>query len=174
MDRSKAMAGLLVAVFVLTSPDVTSAAGHKRLSQSGSGSNCWRFKETERSFARKINADRSLKALGNLGLDRELSKAARVHTWAMARRNELYHTPSDTLRRRITNWTILGENVGVGSSVDSLHDAFMNSPAHKANILYNTFRYVGVGVLQKDGRMWVTVIFAAGKDPGTTLPMPPC
>lgn len=176
MNRSKTIAGLLVAAFVMTSAPATSAGGHKRLSQSGSGSTgkCWRTKDTERSFVRKINAARSLIALGKLDYDRQLSKAARVHTWAMARRAELYHTPSDTLRRRITNWTILGENVGVGGGVDSLHEAFMNSPAHKANILYNAFRHVGVGVLQKNGRMWVTVIFEAVKDPGTRLPMPPC
>lgn len=97
-----------------------------------------------------------------------------MHTWAMVRQQKLYHTPSDTLRHRITNWTILGENVGVGGNVESLHKAFMDSPAHRENILYPTFRYVGVGVLKRDGRMWVTVIFAAGEDPGTRLPMPAC
>lgn len=175
MDSSKAIAVVLAATVVLAAAPTTSArVRDRRDGDSRSEKKCWRFKDTERGFARKINAARALKSVGKLSLDRQLSKAARVHTWAMARQEKLYHTPSDTLRRRITNWTILGENVGVGGDVESLHKAFMDSPAHRDNILYKTFRYVGVGVLKRDGRMWVTVIFAAVEDPGTTLPMPGC
>jgi uncharacterized protein YkwD len=87
---------------------------------------------------------------------------------------KLYHTPTGTLTRRITNWSILGENVGVGGTVDSLQRAFMNSPEHRANILYSKFHYVGLGVVQKRGRMWVTVEFEARSDPGTRLRPPAC
>lgn len=175
MDTSKAIAVVLAATVVLAAASTTSARVRDRRDEaSRSEKKCWRFKDTERGFARKINAARALQSVGKLSLDRQLSKAARVHTWAMARNEKLYHTPSDTLRRRITNWTILGENVGVGGDVESLHKAFMESPAHRDNVLYKTFRYVGVGVLKRDGRMWVTVIFAAVADPGTTLPMPGC
>lgn len=141
---------------------------------SGSDNTCWDYKRSERRFARKINGERTLDQVGKLRLDPELSKAARVHTRAMVRKNDLYHTPSDTLRKRVTNWTILGENVGVGNRVSSLHNAFMNSPAHRDNVLYPTFGHVGVGVLKKGGRMWVTIIFEAVANPGTTLPMPRC
>lgn len=175
MDSSKAIAVVLATTVVLAAAPTSSArVRDRRDGDSRSEKNCWRFKDTERGFARKINAARALESVSKLSLDRQLSKAARVHTWAMARQERLYHTPSDTLRRRITNWTILGENVGVGGDVESLHKAFMDSPAHRDNILYPTFRYVGVGVLKRDGRMWVTVIFAAVADPGTTLPMPGC
>jgi uncharacterized protein YkwD len=92
----------------------------------------------------------------------------------MWKADELYHTPSDKLRHRVTNWTVIGENVGVGGTVSSLHTAFMNSPAHKDNILYTAFRHVGIGVAKKNGRMWVTVIFEAIADPGTPLHMPTC
>jgi uncharacterized protein YkwD len=114
-----------------------------------------------------INVARS--SVQDLRLDPELSKVAKVHTRAMVKENSLFHTPSDTLRRRVTNWTTLGENVGVGSTVTSLHEAFMNSPAHRDNILYSSFRHVGVGVMREDGRMWVTVIFEARSDPGSPL-----
>lgn len=142
---------------------------------SGSGDNkCWRYKASERGFARKMNSARVLNGLNKLSLDPELSKVARKHTQEMWKKDELYHTPSDKLRSRVTSWTVIGENVGVGSTVASLHEAFMNSQAHKDNILYTTFRHVGVGVAQKNGRMWVTVIFEAIADPGTTLRMPTC
>ncbi|HWC13172.1 MAG TPA: CAP domain-containing protein [Actinomycetota bacterium] len=135
---------------------------------------CWTYKTSEKGFNRKMNGARTNAGLGKLSLDPELSKAARVHTKEMVTRNELYHTPSDKLRNRVTNWIILGENVGVGSTVASLHQAFMDSPAHRENIMNATFRHVGIGVLKKNGRMWVTVIFEAVTDPGTPLSMPKC
>ena len=173
MTYSRKIAGALTALFVISSAPVANA--ELRVSAAGTGDNqCWSTKRTERGFARKINGARGLKGVGRLTLDPELSKSARVHTWAMARQDRLYHTPSDTLRRRVTNWTMLGENVGYGSTVASLHEAFMNSPDHRDNVLYNSFRHVGIGVVKKGGRMWVTVIFEAVSDPGTTLPMPRC
>lgn len=121
----------------------------------------------EKKFARLINQARV--GVADLRMDRQLTKAAKVHTREMIKGNTLYHTPSDKLRRRVTNWTTLGENVGVGSTVTSLHQAFMNSPAHRDNILYSTYRYVGVGAIKANGRLWVTVIFEAKSDPGSPL-----
>jgi hypothetical protein len=185
MTFSKKLTGALATLFVVSSAPVAQAellrvpelleAPELDVSASGtSDAGCWDYKRKERGFARKINGARGIQGVGKVSLDPELSKAARVHTWAMARQDRLYHTPSDTLRHRVTNWTILGENVGYGNTVSSLHEAFMNSPDHRDNILYNTFRHVGIGALKKNGRLWVTVIFEAVSDPGTTLPMPRC
>lgn len=127
---------------------------------------CYSPTRPEKRFGRLINNARSAT---NLQLDPELSKAAKVHTKEMVRANSLHHTPSDVLRRRVTNWVELGENVGVGSTVTSLHQAFMDSTAHRDNILRSSYRYVGVGVVKKDGRMWVTVIFEARSNPGSPL-----
>lgn len=137
-------------------------------------STCWNYKTSEKKFARKANAARGQVGVGKMRIDPELSKVARKHTKEMIRANDLFHSTSEQLRNRVTNWTLLGENVGVGSSVDSLHTAFMNSPAHAANILNASYKYHGVGVIKANGRMWVTVIFSATEDPGTTLSMPRC
>ncbi len=135
---------------------------------------CWRYKDTERSFAKKINSARSGSSVAKLRLDKQLSKAARRHSWEMKTKSSLYHTPSGTLGRRVTRWRVLGENVGVGSTVRSLHRAFMASPAHRQNVLYRSYRHVGVGVTRRNGRIWVTIIFESANDPGTRLSMPPC
>ena len=127
---------------------------------------CYSPNTAERGFARLINVARGS---NDLRLDPELSKVAKVHTREMVRKKSLFHSTSTQLRNRITNWSSLGENVGVGSTVTSLHSAFMDSPAHRENIMYSTFRHVGVGVIKKDGRMWVTVIFEARSDPGSPL-----
>ena len=143
-------------------------------SAGGRDSRCWSYKGSEKSFVRKMNKSRRRKGRGRLSLDPELSRAARVHTAEMIRRNTLYHTSNSKLRRRIVGWSTLGENVGVGGSVRSLHKAFMRSTYHRSNVLYSRFRHTGVGVKSRRGRMWVTVIFEARRDPGTRLRMPRC
>lgn len=61
---------------------------------------------------------------------------------------------------RVTpNWTSVGENVGVGSSVDQIHDAFMSSSSHRSNVLGGDFDLVGIGVISSGGQLWVTVVF---------------
>ena len=165
---------LCIIALVATMAPVT-AQGDILSQVSATGDNqCWDYKPSERGFARKMNSARVLGGLSKLHLDPELARAARKHTQEMWTRDELYHTPSDKLRRRVTNWTVIGENVGVGGTVDSLHQAFMDSPGHRDNILYTTFRHVGIGVAKKNGRMWVTVIFEGVADPGTSLRMPTC
>jgi uncharacterized protein YkwD len=143
-------------------------------SAQAASSTCWDYRTAERGFARRINTERTDRNLGKLRLDPEASKAARVHTNEMIRNDELYHTPSTTLGRRVTNWIVLGENVGVGGSVGSLHEAFMNSEGHRDNVLYPTYRHVGIGTRHAHGRLWVTIIFEAVTDPGTSLKMPSC
>ncbi|HEU4481390.1 MAG TPA: CAP domain-containing protein [Actinomycetota bacterium] len=135
---------------------------------------CWNTKRSEKRFAKKINNARSNAGVRKLSLDPELSKVARKHTREMTGKGSLFHTTAEQFRKRVTNWTLLGENVGAGAGVSTLHTAFMSSPLHKANILKSSFRHVGVGVSKVNGTMWVTVVFEARSDPGTTLKMPSC
>ena len=155
------------ALFVGGAPATTAGA---QTSQGG----CWEVKGAERGFAKRINDVRSVAHRGTLRLDPELSRAARLHTREMVRAHKLHHTPSEKLSKRVTNWTILGENVGVGGDVQGLHDAFMASPGHARNVLYDSFRHVGIGTIKSRGQLWVTVIFEAETNPGTTLRMPKC
>jgi uncharacterized protein YkwD len=135
---------------------------------------CWRYKRAELAFAAKVNVARRAAGVGRIYLDRQLSRVAREHTYWMGRSGRLFHTASWKLRRRVTNWSVLGENVGVGAGVDRLQYAFMHSPEHRSNILYAPFRHLGVGVRWARGRMWVSVEFESHSDPGTRLSMPPC
>ena len=137
-------------------------------------SRCYRHNRVERSFARKMNKARNRSGRRRLSLDPEVSKVAMAHTRSMFRRAVLFHSPQSQLSRRVTRWSVLGENIGVGGSVKSLHKAFMASQLHRANILYSTFRHVGVGAAKKKGRLWVTVVFESRRDPGTRLRMPRC
>lgn len=111
----------------------------------------------EAQFARLINAERAGAGLGSLSSSGELVAVARRHSAVMAQSNNLHHNPN--LQSQVVDWLSIGENVGQGPSVPGLHDAFMNSPAHRDNILYHKYTELGVGVEVVDGRIWVTVVF---------------
>lgn len=61
------------------------------------------------------------------------------------------------------NWRSTGENVGTGGAVTSLHEAFVQSPGHYANMVGN-FNRVGVGVVVRNGRIWVAFNYLLGPD----------
>lgn len=173
--KSRLLAGLTLGVFIaLPFPSVREPALNTSAAFRVLDNECWTYRRSERLFSRLMNDAREKAGLPRLSLDPEASKVARRHTREMIDKNLLHHTPSSSLVRRVTRWAILGENVGVGGTVDSLHKAFMDSPPHRANVLYTKFRHVGVGVAMGNGRMWVTVILENRLDPGTRLRMPRC
>ena len=133
---------------------------------------CKLIAKDEVKFAKKVNRARDRRDLRLLGLDVDLSHVAAAHSREMRRRNELHHTPEAKLRERVTRWEILAENVGRGASLDSLHEAFMESEAHRSNVTYEDFRHMGVGIARDGDVIWITVLFEAVEDPGTTMEMP--
>ena len=121
---------------------------------------------TEGSFLSKINSSRASAGLSPLTMSSELVPDARAHSAEMMAAGTIYH--SSNLGGVASGWEALAENVGAGPSVSSLHTAFMNSTGHRRNIL-GDFNYVGVGVKEADGQIWVTVIFMRkGSTPETT------
>ncbi len=105
-----------------------------------------------------INATRGTATLSALKLNDKLTEVARRHSKRMAAQGELYH--SDLNRLLSANMSAVGENVGMGGSLEELHAAFMASPPHAQNIMGGYTR-TGVGVYRSGGRIWITQIFAA-------------
>src|SRR5207245_7193657 len=69
--------------------------------------------------------------------DLATTNVARWWSTAMASATMLSHNPQlvSQINSQVTaDWTRIGENVGVGGDVDSLNQAFWNSPAHRANV----------------------------------------
>jgi uncharacterized protein YkwD len=114
-----------------------------------------------RTMRSLINQTRLVYNRIGLRLNSRLSLVAQRHSARMAKLNRLHHNPNLVKDVGDMPWKILGENVGVGSTVNTLHKAFMNSPSHRANILKGAYRQVGIGVLYSRGRTWVTVVFYA-------------
>jgi hypothetical protein len=128
---------------------------------------------SETGFVAEINATRAANGLGSLTVDGGLRDWGRVHTGHMMDADEIYHSTESELKAAGgTGWSKIGENVGRGGTVSSLHAAFMNSPGHKANIL-GDYNYVGVGTGTKDGVLYVSVLFmkkGSTSTPTTTIP----
>lgn len=83
-----------------------------------------------------------------------LTVAARQQARAIGTSDSLFHSHG-----ACSYW---GENVGVTSAGPwALHQAFMHSPLHRANILDRRFRRIGIGAFRIDGALWVAVEFCA-------------
>jgi uncharacterized protein YkwD len=136
------------------------------------GTGCYSYTRNEKRLARKTNAVRDRLGLRRLRMDPELAWVAKQHTKEMVRKARLFHSDANELTRKVTHWTVLGENVGRATGVDVMQDAFLASPTHKANIVYRGYRNIGIGTKVYKGRVYATVLFQGSDNPGTTLNMP--
>lgn len=114
----------------------------------------------ESQFVSAINGVRASRGLAGLSVDGTLTAKARSWAAQMAagtcgggicHSNLASGAPSD--------WQRLGENVGMGPSVSSIHGAFVGSSAHYANMVDAGFNRVGVGVAYSGGTMFVAEEF---------------
>jgi uncharacterized protein YkwD len=117
-----------------------------------------------RTFLDRTNSLR--RSYGIAALKEHGTLTDKAEDWArhMAATGRLEHS---TLSAGLSgvSWTALGENVGYSSATSNtlltIHNNFVSSTAHKANLLDSRFTHMGVGV-HKDsaGRVWVVEVFA--------------
>jgi uncharacterized YkwD family protein len=112
-----------------------------------------------------MNADRAANGLAPLTLTKTLSDGAYLKSKDMAVNNYFSHTsptygsPFDMMKSLGISYSAAGENIALNSSIKGAHDAFMNSSGHRANILKVGFSNLGLGIYQKDNRLYVTQWF---------------
>lgn len=121
----------------------------------------------EETFVDKINAERRKAGLKSLVESAQMSRIARGWSKRMATGEGLAHNPYRSAQVQ-GPWRRLGENVGVSRSggsesemVNRLHAALMKSSGHRKNIL-GQYNQVGIGVVVRNGSMWVTQNFLNG------------
>lgn len=112
---------------------------------------------SERQMHAKVNQARSENGKGRLTLSSSLSRRAHRHSERMADSGSLFHSCLNCGKR--SSPSSMAENVGVGPSLGAVHNALMDSPGHRANIL-GAFDRVGIGVVRRGDRVWVTELFA--------------
>lgn len=127
----------------------------------------------ESQFVSRINSLRASKGLHQLSVDGQLQGVARRWTDRMVAAGQISHNPN--LASEVTsNWSKLGENVGVGYDVNGLMQAFINSPAHYKNLVDPEWTHVAVGVtVASDGRIYTTHNFMAVAGQAPPPPPPP-
>ena len=132
--------------------------------------------DDEWSFVRLVNQARADNGLAPLTPYAPIRDVARGQSIRMGEQNRLYHNPNlqADIQAAAPDWQRAGENVGQGWDVQGLHDAFMNSPGHRANVL-GDYNYVGIGVVHAGGYTWVTEVFlrAPGGKPALQAVAPP-
>lgn len=115
----------------------------------------------ETKMRQLINRERTERGRKALAMNDILVGIARRHSKDMAADRRIYHNPNLGYALRFSNPSAWGENVGHGASVPSLHNLFMHSAPHRKNILKPEFDRVGVGIVERDGTLYVTVVFVA-------------
>lgn len=119
--------------------------------------------EAEQEFFGRINDERTSRGLSALQWHTQAASVARAHSEDMADDGQIYH--NGNLGSQMSNWAALGENVGVGPSVSAIHAAFMDSSAHRDNIL-GSYTHAGIGVVERDGSLYVTEVFVTPASSG--------
>jgi hypothetical protein len=111
----------------------------------------------EGQFMVLLNGERTSQGLPALSPRDDLVAVARSWAVTMASEAVLRHNPD--LTTVVTDWNVVGENVGYGPDVLTVHLAFMSSAGHRANILDTDYTEVGVGAVVVDGLVWVAEVF---------------
>jgi uncharacterized protein YkwD len=92
-----------------------------------------------------INASRA--AAGLPPLRENVTLDVKADRWAQTLRNACRIWHSNLADGAPPEWRKLGENVGMGGSIQQVHDAYMRSPGHRANILDPAFNQVGTAAV---------------------------
>jgi hypothetical protein len=120
----------------------------------------------ERFLLAAANQDRSVHQLPPLHLDEHLVLAARLHAYEMAKRHTISHQfggePDLATRAGDTgaHFSLITENVAEAPNSSEIHDLWMNSAGHRANLLDPNVDAVGIAVIQSRGEYFAVEDFA--------------
>lgn len=121
----------------------------------------------------RLNEDRAERGIVELEMAYELVPG--VRDWSRWMRfNDFEHMPNSTRQDILPDsWTTWGENIAMHSwedmpSCDAIHDMWMNSDGHRANILNGSFRFVAVGTYVDGSGWWATQLFFNASNYHTT------
>lgn len=112
----------------------------------------------------KLNTERANAGVVELQMAYELVDP--VRDWSeWMRFNDFEHMPA-SVRNSILpdSWTTWGENIAWTSSDNlpdctQIHEMWMNSSGHRANILRSSFRFVTIGTFVDESGWWATQLF---------------
>jgi len=120
----------------------------------------------EKEVVRLVNIERKNAGLGELTLDWELSRVARIKSQDMKDNNYFSHTspvygsPFSMMKSFGITYRSAAENIAKGySTPEAVVKGWMNSPGHRKNILNKSFTHIGVGYVE-GGSYWTQMFIA--------------
>jgi cysteine-rich secretory family protein len=122
--------------------------------------------QAERELLELANRERAHAQLTQFKMDEGLTRAAREHAAAMAKRGELSHQfpgEPDLAQRIAANCKLYlveaAENVAYADSTERAHDGLMHSPPHRENLLHPSYNTIGIGVVRRGDTLYVVQDF---------------
>lgn len=122
--------------------------------------------ESERELFELLNHERATNNLPEVKWDDALLKAARQHALLMLDLNIMEHQlPNEPgLEERLTSagarFTYIAENIALGKDSATIHNGWMNSPGHRANILSPRITAVGIAAVRGAGGLYAVEDFS--------------
>ena len=121
---------------------------------------------TEGEFLRLTNELRTKLGLQQFRIDPELTGIARTWATRMADKGDIFH--NEELAAMVSaDWAKLGENVGMGGAPEIIQSLWETSPPHFRNLADPDFELIGIGVVERDGEIYVTTNFERLQPPPT-------
>jgi uncharacterized protein YkwD len=117
-----------------------------------------------KTFLDRTNSLRSSHGLRTLKENDTLTEKAEAWARHMAATGRLEHSNLSSGLGGL-KWKALGENVAYSSPTSNtlltIHNMFVSSAGHRANLLKSNYTHMGVGVAKDSrGRIWVAEVFA--------------
>lgn len=123
--------------------------------------------QAEQLFA-LANQTRATQGLGTLAWDPALAAAALQHCKRMVTEGPISHRyggePDLTSRagQAGAHFSLIEENIAVGANPANIHNAWMNSPGHRANLLSPDIDRVGIAVMQSGEVIFAVADYSRG------------
>src|SRR3954470_14539608 len=121
--------------------------------------------KAEQLFA-MANATRAQEGRGRLAWDQALAEAAMKHCMLMAAKGPIshrYNGEADLTTRAAdagAHFSLIEENIAVGPYPGSIHQGWLDSPGHRANLLNADIDRVGIAVLAAQGVLFAVADYS--------------
>jgi len=114
----------------------------------GFGAGCESTEAERNEVISRVNRTRVDNGLPELTANVTLS--IKADAWARKLRDECGLSHSRLSDGAPKEWNFLGENVGYGGTIDQVHEAYLDSPGHRANIVDPKFTTMGAAAVWGD------------------------
>ena len=137
-----------------------------KAAQTGAGETAPHRSAPEQQIFDLLNMEREKAGLSRLQWDDRVAEAAREHAKLLAANGDLSHqfageaAPPERLAAAGARFTVSAENVANAGTSEEAHMGLMLSPGHRANIMSTRYNAAGIGVVESNGRLFVTQDFA--------------